>query len=145
MRSIRQQLVANVFISGAVLYAAWATGFCFYTWNALNQQFNSALEDKAHLFMQLIELERSRSRFPTNPRGTQIELEFLQLSLPEFQPSPEAMFYQLAEVDGDCTCPVGWNCKHVVAVVLSLERQLRSRARALPAVRPGDDGHYQSG
>jgi superfamily II DNA or RNA helicase len=45
---------------------------------------------------------------------------------------------RLAEVDGDCTCPVGWNCKHVVAVLLSLERQLRSRTRTLPAVRPDD-------
>jgi len=47
---------------------------------------------------------------------------------------------RLAEVNGGCTCPVGWNCKHVVAALLSLERQLRSRTSALPVARAVDDG-----
>ncbi len=25
----------------------------------------------------------------------------------------------LDDVDGECSCPVGWNCKHVAAVLLS--------------------------
>ena len=38
---------------------------------------------------------------------------------------------RLVEVDGACSCPVGWNCKHVVAVLLSLERRLGSRDRSV--------------
>ncbi len=41
---------------------------------------------------------------------------------------------RLLEVDGACTCPVGWNCKHVVAVLLSLERRLQSRDRSVGAI-----------
>ncbi len=44
---------------------------------------------------------------------------------------------RLLEVDGGCTCPVGWNCKHVVAVLLSLERKLRSRDRSVGAPAGG--------
>ncbi len=47
---------------------------------------------------------------------------------------------RLAEVNGSCTCPVGWNCKHVVAVLVSLGRQLRSRTDALPVGRQVHDG-----
>ena len=57
------------------------------------------------------------------------------------------------EIDGECSCPVGYNCKHVAAVLIMLtstnrqgtqvdvvERWLSQLAGAeVPAVRPGDD------
>ena len=33
-------------------------------------------------------------------------------------------FGDVVELDGECTCPVGYNCKHVVAVVLEWQRQM---------------------
>ena len=45
----------------------------------------------------------------------------------------------LTFVDGECTCPIGWNCKHVVAIVLAATEQRGGRpARGAVARRPAD-------
>jgi len=44
--------------------------------------------------------------------------------------------HDFVSVDGDCSCPVGYNCKHVVAVLLE-EAQKRD---AGTAVGPGEGG-----
>ena len=31
---------------------------------------------------------------------------------------------ELIEIDGECSCPIGWNCKHVAAVMLEADAQL---------------------
>ncbi len=47
---------------------------------------------------------------------------------------------RLSSFDGTCTCPVGWNCKHAVALVLAGEYQDASgQARSLTLVEGGTD------
>jgi two-component system sensor histidine kinase QseC len=101
VKSIRRQLVVNLMIGSVALYAAWATAFYFYTWHAFNQQFDTALAEKVQTFTHLSEVERrGDSRREDGGRRTRIELEFLRLPLPEFQPSSDAMFYQVWAQDG---------------------------------------------
>src|SRR5450755_1109891 len=46
-----------------------------------------------------------------------------------------------AFIEGECTCPIGWNCKHVAAVVLSALPQSAARpARGTAARRPARQG-----
>jgi superfamily II DNA or RNA helicase len=65
---------------------------------------------------------------------------------------------ELAFADGECTCPVGWNCKHVVAILLAAteqrrrqpargavsRRQVNRRARPAPARPPAPPAWDQS-
>lgn len=36
---------------------------------------------------------------------------------------------EIADIDGDCSCPIGYNCKHVVAVLLAQEQHLQNDNR----------------
>ena len=38
--------------------------------------------------------------------------------------------YSAAEIEGDCTCPIGYNCKHVAAVCLMYQNPKQN----LPAI-----------
>lgn len=99
MMSLRRQLVLHLLAGTLLLYLTWAIGFYFYTWHTFNEHFNSALAEKAWTFTDLIEVERD-GRPRDGGIRTRVELEFLRLALPEFQPSPDAMFYQLWTADG---------------------------------------------
>ena len=53
----------------------------------------------------------------------------------------------LLRVDGDCDCPVGWNCKHVTAVLLAILPRIARRmiASAEPEVdRQAVNGHVHT-
>lgn len=48
---------------------------------------------------------------------------------------------RIADIDGDCTCPMGINCKHVAAVLLEAIREGRTPAwTGLPTSRRDDSG-----
>jgi superfamily II DNA or RNA helicase len=40
------------------------------------------------------------------------------------------------DIDGDCTCPVGYNCKHVVAVCLAFAQDAHTAAPAVQSLDP---------
>jgi len=51
---------------------------------------------------------------------------------------------KIREIDGECTCPIGFNCKHVAAVLLAIQSRIKTNAiprdvsqRRTPPV-PGD-------
>lgn len=41
----------------------------------------------------------------------------------------------LREIEGTCTCPVGWNCKHVAAVLLAARTEVVTLSAAAPPAR----------
>ena len=43
------------------------------------------------------------------------------------------------DIDGDCTCPVGYNCKHVAAVCLHYQHDLGRKTAAQPATTQPND------
>ncbi|WPC04214.1 DEAD/DEAH box helicase [Pseudomonas benzenivorans] len=47
------------------------------------------------------------------------------------------------DVTGHCDCPVGFNCKHVVAALLTLERQQRAGIDLSPLIVPSKDAAEQ--
>ncbi|MGE3842133.1 MAG: sensor histidine kinase [Vicinamibacterales bacterium] len=100
MTSLRRHLVLHLLAGTLLLYVTWAIGFYLYTWHTFNEHFNTALAEKAWTFTDLIEVERDGRRRDDGIR-TRVDLEFLGLALPEFQPSPDAMFYQLWTRTGD--------------------------------------------
>lgn len=44
---------------------------------------------------------------------------------------------ELTDIDGDCTCPVGFNCKHVAATLVEAMRKKGPATDATPATRQG--------
>ena len=44
---------------------------------------------------------------------------------------------ELDDIDGDCTCPVGYNCKHVAAALIDALRRKGTAVDAAPASRQG--------
>lgn len=100
MTSLRRQLVLHLLAGTLALYGCWATGFYFYTWHTFNEHFNAALADKVGTFTDLTEVERDGRRRNDGDTRTRVDLEFQRLALPEFQPSPDAMFYQVWARDG---------------------------------------------
>ncbi|MHC4944344.1 MAG: ATP-binding protein [Planctomycetota bacterium] len=93
MKSIRQKLILLLITGLAVLFAAASAVLYLYARNAFINQFDEALEAKLTSFAGMSELE--------NKFGSLVlELGCIDFPLPEFQPSPEAEYYQVWRADG---------------------------------------------
>ncbi len=46
---------------------------------------------------------------------------------------------------GTCTCPVGFNCKHVAAVLLEYQEQVRPAIQDVGVLRPSQSGRRTCG
>ena len=51
---------------------------------------------------------------------------------------------RLVEVSGDCSCPVGFNCKHVAATLLEVAAEGAPASAANTSKRPGTTGQFAS-
>jgi hypothetical protein len=67
------------------------------------------------------------------------------------RPKPYTQFIDVSEtprglvIDGECTCPVGYDCKHMAAVLIkAAERQASASAAVAPATPPAPPGLYQT-
>jgi len=93
MTSIRRQLIFQLLIGLSILFAAASTGLFFYSRDAFISQFDASLEAKILSFMKMSEIENKNGQIS-------IELEFNDFPIPEYQPSPEAEYYQVWFFDG---------------------------------------------
>lgn len=92
MKSIRQHMILTLLIGLTLLFAAASTALYLYTRNAFIRQFDEALQAKLESFAGMCEKERKYGIVV-------VELEFVDFPLPEFQPSPEAEYYQVWRQD----------------------------------------------
>lgn len=93
MSSIRRQLNVTLLAGLFVLFTAASAALYLYTRDALIQEFDDALVAKLDSLTKLTETEIKLGKVV-------VELEFHAYPLPEFQPSPDADYYQVWQDDG---------------------------------------------
>jgi two-component system sensor histidine kinase QseC len=93
MSSIRRKLNGTLLAGLFVLFTAASAALYLYTRGALVREFDDALSAKLVTLTKLTEVEMKSDRVV-------VELEFHAYPLPEFQPSPDAEFYQVWSADG---------------------------------------------
>jgi len=90
MNSIRRHLIVVLLAGLFMLFILSGTGLYLHVRHALLHQFDTNLLGKARTFAAISEQER----------GT-VEFEFEEATVPEFQPSQEAEYYQVWDEGGD--------------------------------------------
>jgi two-component system sensor histidine kinase QseC len=93
MKSIRRQLILTLLLGLTLLFAAASILLYYYAHDAFIEQFDESLRARMASFAGMSEME-------TRNGERVVELEFDDLPLPEFQPSPEAEYFQVWRQDG---------------------------------------------
>jgi len=93
VKSIRRQLILTLVVCLAVLFAGASAALYVYARGALLGQFDGALGVKVRSFAGMAEVD-------VKDGETLFELEFADYALPEFQPSPDAEYFQVWRRDG---------------------------------------------
>ena len=88
MKSIRQQLSHTLLLALFLLFTLFSAGLFLFSRRAFTRQFDNGLIRKIVALSRLGEIEDQDGR-------AVLEFEFEEFSIPEFQPSPEAEYYQL--------------------------------------------------
>ena len=92
-RSIRQRLILSLMAGLSLLFASGAGALYLYTRGELLDRFDAELAKKLRTLASMSERETAAGE-------SRIELEFADFPLPEFQPSPEAEYFQVLDAAG---------------------------------------------
>jgi len=91
--SIRKKMIVTLLVCLCVLFAAASAALYLYARSALHDQFDESLRTKIVSFAKMVELEREG-------KIVNVELEFHDFPLPEYQPSPDCEYYEIWQVEG---------------------------------------------
>ncbi len=93
MRSIRTHLTLTLLTALYILFTISSAALYLFVKGVLVNQFDESLVKKTLAFAGMAEAEDEDGVI-------RIELEFTEYAIPEFQPSPDAEFYQVWRADG---------------------------------------------
>ena len=102
-------------------------------WTAATELFNSRYRERGTeiydsggvLSLDWIERSDTSARIHSTVRGSQNQIYAQVILIKERSHFPD--------VQGDCSCPVGHNCKHVVAVIRAITREDKSTRQGVSA------------
>ncbi len=127
MRSIRRTLQASLAVALGLLLAMAGIALSLHLRSLFVAQFDSGLEASARLLAALVHLHQ----------GGQVDTEFEEAWLPEYEPGPDAEYFDLRGPDGDRIEASASLKRSSIGDLPPGDARLRSWNLRLPDGRPG--------
>jgi signal transduction histidine kinase len=135
MTSIRRQLTVSL-VGGLILILVLCGAVLYlYVRHALIDQFDDSLLNEARAFAAMSEHEEEERESPEG--DGEFEFEFSEAALPEFQPSPNAAYYQVWDEDGGIVAKSPSLEDASLTLFRALANEAAIRNIGLPDGRPG--------